>query len=520
MQGHLQQVIRNPINLFGALCLCILLFFHEASSVYYYLTIAQLLYIPIVIQCVVVMKRWQKVMLCAGQVSVTMLYFTEHQLLSILGATIYFLCTCSIAWSGIQRFLHRGFINRAELMIDIGFVYIVMGGLWFFAHIVEIHTGFSPMITWLTAIHFHYSACLLCITVGLLGRIKMNRLYTFSAAVIALGPLMVAVGITFSRIIEIIAVTFYVVAIFSLTYFVCTTAFNRVAIQCIRLAFLTLCFTIIWSFLYAYSNLTNSDLVDIPSMLDFHGILNCFLFGGAITIAWATAVPPSKQLPFTFPKSKLRHKVEKPFTPHSALVDDMSIFIYKEPLPERIYRFYEETNRFELQASVKWASWFKPFAFLYQFIGHKMQQLNLPYPSKAMKMEGDLLQIDEAIDGRLQPRVWHRKVGSETIFYAIYATHKTDERAYMNIALPLPYSVMHGILTVRQQDQKLLLTSDDVGDAGTYLSFSAFRFRLPLHEYFTLWEEKNQLYAIHQMKLFGLHFLTIQYEIREVEHPE
>ena len=62
----------------------------------------------------------------------------------------------------MKRFLQRGFTNTAEVMIDIGLLYMAMGGAWFFAHINGIATGFSPIITWLTAIHFHYSAFLLC----------------------------------------------------------------------------------------------------------------------------------------------------------------------------------------------------------------------------------------------------------------------------------------------------------------------------------------------------------------------
>lgn len=178
----------------------------------------------------------------------------------------YLLSTLVIASHGVNRFLRRGFTNTAEIMIDIGLIYIVMGGLWFLAFHLQLNTGFSPIITWLTAIHFHYSAFLLCITVGLIGRLYMTRYYKFCCAVIAAGPMLVAVGITFSRIVEIISVSLYVLAIFSINFYVMKWRLPRVQSLFIRLAFITLCFTIIWSFLYAYSNLTGMIIVDIPDI--------------------------------------------------------------------------------------------------------------------------------------------------------------------------------------------------------------------------------------------------------------
>src|SRR5699024_4374339 len=76
-------------------------------------------------------------------------------------SVIYLLFTVYIALFGIRRFLHRGFIQVEEFVIDCGFIFLSVGGIWFLAYEMEIDTGFSPLITWLTAIHFHYSAFLM-----------------------------------------------------------------------------------------------------------------------------------------------------------------------------------------------------------------------------------------------------------------------------------------------------------------------------------------------------------------------
>lgn len=513
MQAHLRQVILNPLTIIGIACFLSLILFNEKTSMYYYLTIAQLVYIPVVVCRIVKLNKLQTGGIILGQLAVTSLYFFQNETFVLVASSIYVMSTLLIGSMGLQRFLQRGFTNTAEVMIDIGLIYIVMGGGWFFAHINGIETGFSPIITWLTSIHFHYSACLLCITVGLLGRKWSGQYFTLCCSIIAAGPMLVAIGITFSRVVEIISVSLYVVAIFSLTVVTWRIRFSQGATIFIRLAFLTLCFTIVWSFLYAYSNLKGINFVGIPDMLVFHGVLNCIVFGGAIVIGWSLYTPASTQQPYTFPISQLRGEVLGKQEAHHALVDDMSVFINKQRVTFKIYDFYENTSRYSLIASVKWNWWFKPFAFIYQFISRKMGQLNLPFSSNQFAMQGTITKIDHTLDGRDNPRVWQRSQGNETIFSAIYSIHTDDFRAYMNIALPLPKSTMHGILVIEEKGDKLYLTSNADGDTGTYLSFANFIIKLPLHEYFTIWEENGELRAVHIMKLFGVKFLQIDYWI-------
>lgn len=515
MLVSLRRVLSRPLTIIGLTCMAALLLFNEPTSMYYYLTLAQLIFVPVILEQLVLLKNWQKLIIVIGQLAVTMLYFTQQDFLILLCVLAYLLSTLVIASHGVNRFLRRGFTNTAEIMIDIGLIYIVMGGLWFLAFHLQLNTGFSPIITWLTTIHFHYSAFLLCITIGLIGRLHMTRYYKFCCAVIAAGPMLVAVGITFSRIVEIISVSLYVLAIFSINFYVMKWRLPRVQRLFIRLAFITLCFTIIWSFLYAYSNLTGMIIVDIPDMLDFHGLLNCLGFGIAVVIAWSLYTPPSKYIDYSFPVSKIRGNFSPTNKPAHGLVDEMSSYINKEDIHVLIADFYERTTQFELKASVQWAPWFKPFAFVYQFISRKMGQLNLPFSSKMIMMDGEIWQVEPQNDGRDKPRVWQRSINGEPVFNAIYSQHNDATNTYMNIALPLPFSSMHGILQLSAKDQALYLTSDGQGDAGTYLAIGSYVFKLPLHEYFVIKEQKGILTATHDMKLFGMKFLHIDYTIQK-----
>jgi hypothetical protein len=515
MLVNLRKAIGNPLILFGLILFFISYFFSEQAGYSYYLTVAQLVFVPSLLQMVVYLRNLDKVIIAVGMVAVTALNFNMSYSAELAGAVMYLLVTFWIASKGVDRFLKRGFTNTAELMIDLGLVYLAIGGMWFLAYIGKFDTGFSEMTTWLTAIHFHYSAFMLCISVGLLGRIQMTKLYKVCALILATGPMTVAIGITFSHTIEIISVSLYVGAVYALTYFAFRLKFPLVQALIVRIPFVTLCATILGSFLYAYGNFSGNKVVTIPDMLNFHGFLNCLLFGSFTVMGWALHVPATKQREFSFPVSNIRGKLKNSGDPYRGLVDQLQDYAEMGELPVEIVAFYERTENFQLFASVKWASWFKPLAFIYQFISRKMGQLNLPFSPAQVEMTGEVFLVDEQLDGRSKPRVWKRRIGTDIVFVAIYSKHQSDGKTYMNIALPLPFSSMHGILQLTTENGRLHLTSKGNGDAGTYLALGRYVFKLPLHENFEICERNGHLAALHDMTLFGLHFLHIDYDIRE-----
>lgn len=515
MLGNLTKAFRNPLSLLGIVLLCVIVLNGNQQSYFIYLAVAQLVFVPTVVQLIVSLKGWEQIIVALGMVAVTVLYFEPTETLLVISyAALYFLATCIIAKKGLERFLNRGFTNVAEIMIDVGFLYIAVGGAWYFAYIAQINTGFSPIITWLTAIHFHYSGFLLCVSLGLFGRLFTRKIYKPIAIIILSGPLLVAIGITFSTVIEIVSVTLYVVAIFIL--FIMTFQVRMPIVQaiCIQLTIGALCFTIIWSFLYAYGNFSGQVIVDIPNMLDFHGKINCYVFGVFAVIGWAMNVPPSKQQAFTFPVSQIRGNLLTLGDKHPGLVDQLSEFVDTKKLPASITRFYEQTTDYRLFASVKWRLWFKPFAFMYQWISKRMQQLNLPLKLDLVEMTGTIHLVDEHIDQREKPRVWKRTINSKPVFVAIYSKHTSNGKTYMNIALPLPFSTMVGILSLEEKNDALHLSSKGATDTGVYLAIGQYTLKLPLQEDFIIQEKGDTLVATHDMTIFGLHFLHIDYTIQ------
>ena len=104
MLANLRRVILRPLTLIGILCMVSLMIFHQPTSIYYYLTLAQLLFVPITVEQLVVLKRSQQSLVACGQLAVTVLFFTENEIVVALCGLIYLLSTMIFAWQGIQRF--------------------------------------------------------------------------------------------------------------------------------------------------------------------------------------------------------------------------------------------------------------------------------------------------------------------------------------------------------------------------------------------------------------------------------
>ncbi len=216
----------------------------------------------------------------------------------------------------------------------------------------------------------------------------------------------------------------------------------------------------------------------------------------------------------------LKKRLEQNAT-YSGLVDDMAMYekdLNLNTLSPTIRHFYEYTNEYHLLASVNWHSWFKPFAAVYRLISRKILQINLPLSNKEVEMTGDILSVKDEVDGRRDTRAWIRKVNGEVCFVALYSSHQTKGRTYMNIGLPLPGSIMTGILELNQYGSSLGLSSskkkDVEADSGTYLSTKRNRYKLPIEEEFLVEElASGGLKAVHDMRIFSLPFLTIHYAI-------
>lgn len=479
------------------------------------LTGAQLIFVPMALRLVMELDKKQSLLIWFGLISVFLLHVITIHTGQMILAIIYLLFTLSVAFYGLCRFFKRGFINWAEISIDIGMMYLFMGGIWFFIHINGLNTGFSHKLNWLTAIHFHYSAFLLPISIGLFGRIHQSKLYNKIVPVILAAPLLVAVGITFWPLLEFISVLFYIFGIYGLIYLAIKTKFPTLLQgMLIRISYSALGITILFSLVYSVGRAFGMWYVTLDFMLVFHGLVNCLLFGLLGILGWAIDMPKSKQPVWNFPVSRIRGKLTAGNTYMSGLVDDLSEFVDIKGIQPMIVDFYEHTDKYRLFAAVHWAGWFKPVLIIYKPISRLIQQLNLPTSKKIVEMEGTIVSVNESLDGRKRPRAWVRRVNGNTVFTAIYSSHETKSRTYMNIALPLPFSTMIGILKLDNRNDTLVLSSTGEGDQGIYLAIGTLLFRLPLSENFIIEEASTgELTAIHKMKLCGMPFLRIDYLI-------
>ncbi|MFD2625077.1 YndJ family protein [Salibacterium salarium] len=523
-------------------CLNVLLFlviiiFSAHPPYFLMLTAAQLLYVPFMLH--VIMKKdkgWVATYLPSLSVpaflAVLFLHITDQTAWDTLLATLYFMFTILIALYGIIRFLKRGFVNFEEFVIDAGFFYIVVGGAWFLAYEANIDTGFSTTLTWLTSIHFHYASFLLLLFVGLLGRLHKSSFYIFISWMVIIAPILVAAGISYSPVLELLSVLVYIIGIYGFIVLSFKITFQHIMQKfLIRASFCSLGLTILFSLLYTVSHWAQAFEVTIDFMLYSHGVMNTILFALMGLVGWSMNVPSANSKIPSFPMSKIRGSGavgEKVLTGkmdgilYNGLVDDMRHFepsIDTQTLSSMIIDFYENTNDYKLFAEVKWHTWFKPFAGVYRLISRYVKQINLPLSRKQVEMTGDIFSVKDALDGRYHTRAWVRKIKEDVTFVALYSSHQEEGRTYMNISLPLPFSAMTGILELNQSGNELILTSESqqrISGPGIYLAVKNHLFKLPIDERFHVKEGgKGTLQAYHRMTMFHLPFLTIDYHIYE-----
>lgn len=471
-------------------------------------------------------------------------------------AVIWFFYTLLLAFGGLMRLIGRGFRPLEETVIDIGLLYIAVGGGW----LVMSQAGWSSFLPYsqtivqLTAIHFHYAAFVLPLATGFFGRFRaagnrvrkryMERPYHVLVAGVLIGPFLVAIGLDQGPPIEVIAVGLYVLILvwLSLWWFWLSVELPSWACSWIRVASILLIGTMGLSFTYSFGLMTPSFGVPINKMVSYHGIVNAFGFSLLVTLAWRRVAAP-KRHPYThFPVSRLRTrgyigsevvykgKWVEPYRFESGLIPTWRTFQSRSFDPTYVHpdvrKFYLHTDQYQMQAKLEWKRGFRRLSKLSYRLTRRFGQINLP-PSRKMNMVGEIISISDRLDGREQVRAWVRKNGEtgEPIFTALYSYHKQSGETYMNIGLPLPIGMMTGVLRpIADEDEGLILTShlrpDARGDEGVYVTFGNWTIRTPLREWFHVQVVNERLVARHEMSVWKVPFLSISYELTEKEPPQ
>lgn len=473
-------------------------------------------------------------------------FFAVLALVTEIGgfALIWWMYTVFIALYAILCLWETKIHRIEETSVLFGLIYLAGGGFWFFAYAAHLQImQFAPLIILLTAVHFHYSAFLIPIFNGLLGRTirKHRKLYNWITWVILLSPLLIALGITYSKTLDVIAVSIYMAAIYLHAFLVFTAAFRtKTGTFLIRLSSAVLMITIAFSMIYSFGVFRQEVTLTINQMIWIHGFVNAFGVILPALIGWRIEDPK----PFdagrikTFSHIFGKRKIGKDFlaniqaesnVQYSGLVDDMGSLRSKDFSPEKlaplILSFYEQTIEYNIKAKVTWNTWFRPLAIVYEWFSRRTGQIHLSTNPDWYRMYSEIKGVHSKKDGREKVRAWIRtNEKKETIFTALYSMYRSNGEGYMNISLPLPFSIMTGILKPYHHQEKLILTSrrrkSRAGDEGIYLQTRAGTCPLPLSETFLIEAaHDNKLTAVHHMWLLGIKFLTVHYSMTHINRP-
>lgn len=459
-------------------------------------------------------------------------------------ALIWWMYTVFNALYAILRLWETKIHRIEETSVLFGLIYLAGGGFWFFAYAAHLQImQFGPLIILLTAVHFHYSAFLIPIFNGLLGRTirKHRMLYSWITWVILLSPLLIALGITYSKTLDVIAVSIYMAAIYLHAFLVFTAAFRtKTGTFLIRLSSAVLMITIAFSMIYSFGVFRQEVTLTINQMIWIHGFVNAFGVILPALIGWRIedAKPFDADSVKTFSRIYGKRKIGEEFLAniqaennarYSGLVDDMGSLRSKDFSPEKlaplILSFYEQTIEYNIKAKVTWSTWFRPLAIIYEWFSRRIGQIHLSTNPDWYRMYSKIKGVHSKKDGRERVRAWIRtNEKNETIFTALYSVYRSNGEGYMNISLPLPFSSMTGILKPYHHQQKLVLTSrrrkSRAGDEGIYLQTRVGTCPLPLSETFLIEAaHDNKLTAVHHMWLFRIKFLTVHYSITHINQP-
>ncbi|MNI54909.1 hypothetical protein D3C73_1098290 [compost metagenome] len=124
-----------------------------------------------------------------------------------LGWLLFTLLLCIYGLTLIVN--HKGRIG--EIAIGAGLVYFFIGGIWFALYQYQFHIfQVNPAKHGLSSVHFHFSSAIVPIFIGMLGRFMTKKgWYPWIVAIDIIGPILIAVGMIFSKPIEYIGVTLF-----------------------------------------------------------------------------------------------------------------------------------------------------------------------------------------------------------------------------------------------------------------------------------------------------------------------
>ncbi len=515
--------------------------------------------------------RWAVALQPAAMISGGCAHLTARGWEGLLVVLPYVAFTGLVALHCALRFLERsgggpGAFRFTETCVDASGVFLVVGGIWLaLDRFASIQTGFASTIVQLTAVHFHFAGCSAALITGLVGRVLVSNggvlpgPFALASSGALLGPVLTALGIAFSRRLEVSGAVIFALSMCALAVSLVAVAVlprvRMVARVLLVPAALGLLVAMGLAIVFAVSTATGRPMLSIPDMVRTHGVLNAGLFAAGATLALLLLpAPPVCREPPPFSRLRAGLRVGGDFFDRRGLVlpasragkaaptpqglcDSLDSFrgqdLDPDRLPPEIRRFYEETARYRLDVRARWSALFRLPGLFYKPLSRRMGQMNFPTGGgrPEERMDSRILPLSDEADGRSNVRAWVRtfETTGECIYAAAYSQHRDAGRTYMNIAFALPGVNLTSILRLSNcladdGTEGLELTTrpppgEVPGGEGIYLVLPfgqerPFGIRLPMNE--TIVVRAGGLAARHEMWLCGHRFLTLHYEMERV----
>lgn len=294
--------------------------------------------------------------------------------------------------------------------LDLGLLYFVVGAGALVLDRFGVALFFEPIVVRLTVVHFYYAGFALPVVAGLTGRLapqgRFQKLFPATSGVIALGPALIAVGITFAglgttvgRLVEVIAVGVFTtaVALFSLSVVVgvLPRLSGRVQQVFVGVASLTVTATMVVALVFDVARFTGGRYFGIDAAVfgrtvRWHGQYNAYGFGLLALLGWRFEAPEARARPpgITFSKLTSGWRVGPEFleqTGHTGsddrtgMVDSLGDYLDDPAAVHPDVRWlYERSAETVLEGEPDWAPLPGLLAPIYRKLVGPLGQLSLP----------------------------------------------------------------------------------------------------------------------------------------------
>lgn len=224
-------------------------------------------------------------------------YLMQPNLAVAFLALPWFAMTCLYGLAGIIAIRERCTRCLWGLTINVGFVYLAVGGLWAVIERAGRHPwGFESNIEILTAVHFHYAGFVLLLAAGWAAKeLHESRLAQWTCITAMIGVPLTAAGILTTKLgygmtLEMIAAVVMALAGALVAWVHLILAGRKQYTPLVRglwaVAAGSLIAAMVLAALYGLRMVNPIEQLTLPTMWSIHGTLNAVGFGLCVVCAW------------------------------------------------------------------------------------------------------------------------------------------------------------------------------------------------------------------------------------------